>query len=127
MKMKKTVVGLLSAFIIAGVGATAISASEGTGNAVAQISAKVTTFVDGVKGKNFEGKEQLNKEILDDNVTVDIKVLEPGKMDTNVKGVEMDKEILVDNISVEMKELKPGSMDDNSKGKEMMTKEIIEK
>ncbi|WP_422658864.1 hypothetical protein ACK8P5_24950 [Paenibacillus sp. EC2-1] len=97
MKRKKTVVGILSAFMVVGASASAFAASEGTGNTLDQISAKVSTFVVGTSDKNYEGKEQLKKEILEDN-----------------------------NLSVEMKVLEPGTMHNNMDGKEMLTKKIIE-
>lgn len=127
MKMKKTVVGLLSACIVVGASATAISANEGSGNAVEQITAKVSILADGVMGKDSMGKEQLNMEILEDNMTVDVKVGEPGPMKAPVDGVEMKKEIVEETISSEIKVLAPGTMKTDTKGKEMLTKEIVEK
>lgn len=93
MRMKKTVIGLVSACVILGASASAIYASE--------------------------NKEQMN--LIDS-----IETFEPGTMEENVEGVQMNKEIIDENISTEIEVLEDGAMNEDLEGKEMLTKEIIE-
>lgn len=138
MKSKKAVVGLLSAFLVVGGSASAFAASEGTGNAIDQISATIKTFAGGTSETNSAGKVQLSKKVINEkgkdtdenkdkdkeNLAISIKTFEPGTSIGKVDGKEMNKEILEDNLSAEMKELKDGA-ESNTAGKQLFSKKIV--
>ncbi|MDK8179680.1 hypothetical protein [Paenibacillus sp. UMB4589-SE434] len=128
MKMKKSVIGLLSAFLVVGGSASAFAASSGSGNSLDNISAKITEITADALGIQTAGKEKLikdkkeQKNVSKENVTGTIKTFESGTMDTKVKGTPLNKEMVSD-LSVDFKVLAPGKLSQDTKGKVQLNKQ----
>ncbi|WP_028546741.1 hypothetical protein [Paenibacillus taiwanensis] len=128
MKMKKSVIGLLSAFLVVGGSASAFAASSGSGSSLNHLSAKITEITADALGIQTAGKEklkQVNKKqnnVTTENVTTTIKTFELGTMDTKVKGTPMNKQEVKD-LSVDIKVLAPGKLSQDMTGKVQLNKQ----
>ncbi len=99
MKMKKISVGLLVATMAIGSTVTAFAASNGTGNALDQLSATYKVYKTGEKMPEMpKGAVMINKNVTEaneENLNYDVKTYKAGEMpDTKPEGaVMLNKEV----------------------------------